>query len=147
MKNKKWVILCIIGGILMILGSTIGSIAFFEMIFGLLQGILSQSLLKIVDLVLKVLAYIAGGGGVSVIIGAILVGIGVYRLGKIIIAIGAGIGLIGFIIYIIVSILNGSIANELIGIIIQAINGGYGFIGVLLTIIARTGMKVEEKVI
>lgn len=147
MQNKKWVILCIIGGILMILGSTIGSIAFFEMIFGLLQGILSQSLLKIVDLVLKVLAYIAGGGGVSVIIGAILVGIGVYRLGKIIIAIGAGMGLIGFIIYIIVSILNGSIANELIAIIIQAINGGYGFIGVLLTIIARTGMKVEEKVV
>jgi hypothetical protein len=147
MQNKKWVILCIIGGILMILGSTIGSIAFFEMIFGLLQGILSQSLLKIVDLVLKVLAYIAGGGGVSVIIGAILVGIGAYRLGKIIIGIGAGMGLIGFIIYIIVSILNGSIANELIGIIIQAINGGYGFIGVLLTIVARTGMKVEEEVV
>ncbi|MHA1913080.1 MAG: hypothetical protein ACW986_13430 [Promethearchaeota archaeon] len=145
MQNKKWVILCIIGGILMILGSAIGSIAFFETIFGLLQGILSDSLLRIVDIVLKVLGYISGGGGISVIIGAILVGFGVYRLGRIIIALGAGMGFIGFIIFLIVSILNGSIANEITGIILEVINGGYGFVGVLLTIVARSGMSDEEE--
>ncbi|MHA2472672.1 MAG: hypothetical protein ACXAES_05500 [Promethearchaeota archaeon] len=145
MQNTKWVILCIIGGILMILGSTIGSIAFFETIFGLLSGFLSQSLINIIEIVLQVLSYIASGGGISVIIGAILVGIGVYRLGKIIIAIGAGMGLIGFIIFLIVSILNGSVVNEINGIILEIINGGYGFIGVLITIVARSGMDDENE--
>ena len=65
---------------------------------------------------------IAAGGGVSVIIGAVIVGFGMYRLGKIIIALGAGMGLIGFIIFITGSIINGSIVNDLNAIIFEIIN-------------------------
>ena len=143
MENKKWIILCIIGGILMILGSAIGSIAFFEIIYGLLIGILDQLLLDILALVLQVLVYIAMGGGLSVIIGALIVAMGHYRLGKFIIAIGAGMGLISLIIFIVASILQGSIANEINGIIFEIINGGYGFLGTLLTIVARTQLKKD----
>ncbi|MHA2394080.1 MAG: hypothetical protein ACXAEX_19265 [Promethearchaeota archaeon] len=144
MEDKKWILLCVIGGTLMILGSTIGNINFFETVYGMLVGTLSETWLDIIRYGLNILAFIAAGGGVSVIVGAVIVGFGMYRLGKIIIALGAGLGLIGFIIFITGSIINGSIVNDLNAIIFEIINGGYGFLGVLLTIVARTFMKEDD---
>lgn len=146
MEDKKWILLCVIGGILMILGSTIGNINFFETVYGMLEGILTSQLwLDIIRYGLNAMAFIAAGGGVTVIVGAVIVGFGVYGIGKFIIGLGAGLGLIGFIIFITGSIINGSIINDLTSIIIEIVNGGYGFLGVLLTIVARTFMTEEKE--
>ncbi|MFX1426283.1 MAG: hypothetical protein ACFFBE_07510, partial [Promethearchaeota archaeon] len=93
MENKKWIILCIIGGILMIISSTVGSITFFETIFSLLEAVVGEDVANIISLVIQILGYIAIGGGISVIFGAIIVAMEHYRLGKFIIGIGAGMGL------------------------------------------------------
>ncbi|MFW9784804.1 MAG: hypothetical protein ACFFFB_21170 [Candidatus Heimdallarchaeota archaeon] len=146
MEEKKWILLCVIGGTLMILGSTIGNINFFETVYGVLEGILTSQLwLDIIRYGLNAMAFIAAGGGITVIVGAVIFGFGVYRIGKFIIGLGAGLGLIGFIIFITGSIINGSIINDLTSIIIEIVNGGYGFLGVLLTIVARTFMTEEKE--
>ncbi|MFW9867176.1 MAG: hypothetical protein ACFFBI_05245, partial [Promethearchaeota archaeon] len=148
MEKTSWIIVCIIGGILMILGSTVGNVAFFETIYGLLSVHLTSYpiLLKAFNVAMLVLGYIAAGGGISVIVGALLVAIGANRFGKIIIGIGAGMGLISFIIFLVVGIVGGTIVSDLEGIVLEVVNGGYGFLGVLLTIVARTNLKRKEEV-
>ncbi len=143
MENKKWILLCIIGGILMIIGSVIGSITFFETLFDLIEADVGEDVAKIVSLVIQILGYIAMAGGISVIVGSIIVAMGHYRLGKFIIGIGAGMGLISLLIFLITGIVEGSILEELDQIVTETIHGSYGFLGVILTIIARMKLKKD----
>ena len=143
MKNFGWILLCIIGGILMIISSVIGSVAFFETLFSYIEADVGEDVAKIVSLVIQILAYIALGGGISVIIGSIIVAMDHYRLGKFIIGIGAGMGLISLLIFLITGIVEGSILEELDQIVLETIHGSYGFLGVILTIIARMKLKKD----
>lgn len=143
MQNKKWILLCIIGGILMIISSTVGSITFFETIFSLIEDDIGEDEAKIVSLVIQILAYIAMGGGISVIVGAMIVAMDHYRLGKFIIGIGAGMGLIGLIIFFAAGIIDGTIIEETEALIAEISHGSYGFLGILLTIIARMKLKKD----
>lgn len=75
------------------------------------------------------LIWIAGFGGLAVILGGVLVGYDYEGVGKFLIALGAGMGLLGFIIAIIVWAFGGG-----------NIMGGaslIGIIGVVLSIVAR----------
>ena len=143
MENKKWIILCIIGGILMIISSVVGSIAFFETLFSLIEADVGEDVAKIVALVIQILAYVAMGGGISVIIGALIVAMDHYRLGKFNISLGAGMGLISLIIFLISGIFEGTILDDIEGIVLGIVNGSYGFLGIMLTIIARLKLKKD----
>ncbi|MBY8992573.1 MAG: hypothetical protein KGD58_17640 [Candidatus Lokiarchaeota archaeon] len=143
MENKKWILICIFGGILMIIGSVVGSITFFETLFSLIEADVGEDVAKIVSLVIQILGYVAIVGGISVIIGALIVAMDHYRIGKLIIFIGAGMGLISFLIFIIGGIAEGTILDEMAGIVDETLHGGYGFFGVLLTIVARLKMKKD----
>lgn len=138
MAEKKWVWLCILGGILMILSSVFGSVSFFALIFGIASDLLGSEVAFVLSIVLIIFAFIAGLGGVAVILGVILVVRDKIGLGKFIIGLGAGMGLIGFIIFIITSIVAGPLA-----IIYAFINGSYGLLGVILTIFARRKFKKD----
>ena len=127
----------------MILGSLIGSISFFETIFEYLSAEIGEPMANVLSIILQLLAYIAMGGGISVIAGALIVAIDHYRLGKFIIGFGAGMGLIGLITFIVISLIQGAIVAEFVGIVMGIINGSYGFLGVILTIIARLKLKKE----
>ena len=127
----------------MIIGSVAGSITFFETLFSLIEADVGEDVAKIVSLVIQILGYVAIGGGISVIIGALIVAMDHYRIGKLIISIGAGMGLISFLIFIIGGITEGIILDEMAGIVDETLHGGYGFIGVLLTIVARLKMKKD----
>ena len=138
MVEKKWVSLCILGGILMILSSIIGSVSFFALVFGIASDLLGSEAAYILSTVLIIFAFIAGLGGIAVILGVILVVRDKIGLGKFIIGLGAGMGLIGFIIFIITSIMAGPLA-----IIYALINGSYGLLGVIFTIFARRKFKKD----
>ncbi|MBD3214847.1 MAG: hypothetical protein GF311_19705 [Candidatus Lokiarchaeota archaeon] len=145
MENKKWIVLCIIGGILMIIGSVVGDVTFFTMVFSILEDA-NPGLAPILNLVLRIFTYIALGGGASVIIGSVIVAIGQYGIGKFIISLGAGMGLIGLIVYLISGIYAGTLSAELLIWMLSLIslNGGFGFLGVILTIIGRFKLKKPE---
>lgn len=141
MEHKKWVILCIIGGILMILSSLIGSLGFIGTVLKQAAGVLGPEMQQIISNLLTVLGYVAAGGGISVILGALIVGFGPDRLGRIIIGFGIGTSIIGLIIILVTNIIGGSSINDLFGILISTFNGGYGLAGVLVSIISRMKMK------
>jgi len=145
MENKKWMLTCIIGGVLMILSSTVGGISFFITVSENITD-LAPELAPILNIILQIFNYIALGGGISVIIGTIIVALNQYGIGKFTIGLGAGMGLIGLIIFIISGIIGGTIANRLLEIIVNLISlsGGFGFVGVLLTILGRAKLKKEE---
>ena len=90
------------------------------------------------------------GGGISVIIGSVVT-FKALKIGKWMIGLGAGMGLIGFITFIVTGIIAGSITGTIAEIIIGLLTGpmSYGIIGVFITIFARRGMgkgKKEEQV-
>jgi hypothetical protein len=147
LENKKWIVLCIIGGILMIIGSTVGDISFFRLLVDLASGVLTEDVLNILSIVLRILSWIALGGGISVILGSILVMVGRYGVGKFIIGLGAGMGLIGLIIFMITGLIAGGLVNNLVAVFIDFISfrGSFGFVGVLLTIVARLKLKPSEE--
>jgi len=147
MENKKWIILCILGGILMFIGSATGSIALYEVIYELTIGYIGEELATIFSIILKIFGYIAAGGGISVIVGALIVAMGRYRLGKFIIGLGVGLGLISLIIFIITAIIEGTITGFFIELITEliALKGGFGFTGAILTFFSRRQLKKEEK--
>ena len=86
--------------------------------------------------------FIALGGGISVVVGSIIT-FKALKLGKLIIGLGAGMGLIGFIIFIVTGIISGSLTGTVLEIIIGLLLGpaSYGIIGVFITIFARKAMK------
>ena len=84
---------------------------------------------EIVLYIFVILIFIASLGGIAVIIGGLLIGTNKVKTGKIIIALGAGLGLIGLIVSIIIGITEGNFTlNSLITL---------GAIGLILSIIAR----------
>ena len=137
MEDKKWIVLCIIGGLLMLISSVVGSVSFYALVFAEASKRLGPETTLILSIILMIFTIVALGGGISVIIGAILVSREKIGLGKFIIGLGAGMGLIGLIILLITSLLAGTVLAVTSGLI----NGSYGFLGVVLTIIARLKLK------
>ena len=84
---------------------------------------------EVVIYIFAILIFIASLGGISVIIGGLLIGKNKVKTGKFIIALGAGLGLIGLIVSIIIGLTEGNFTlNSLITL---------GAIGLILSIVAR----------
>ena len=140
-KHKKGVILCIIGGILMLLSSIIGRVGFLGTLLELLAGVVNTEIQRIIETILTIFTYIAAGGGISVIIGALIAGLSSDFVGRLIVGIGIGASLISLIILLITSIYGGSMVNDLPQIFLNTFNGVYGLVGVIVAIIGRRLLK------
>ena len=131
-NNEKAGIIAMVGGVLMLVAGVTGAAA-WENIGELAQGIVGNDSL---NLVFQVLVILGGLGGLIVILGGLL-----FRkkdkvkFGKALITIGAGFGLIGFVIFIILALMGEEMVTTLVGAM------GIGFIGLVLSIAAR--MKVR----
>ena len=98
------------------------------------------------EIFLLICIIIAGAGGVSVIVGSIIT-FKVVPIGKWIIGLGAGMGLLGFLMWLITGIIAGSISGTVLEIIIGLLTGpaSYGIIGVFLTVWARRFIKKKKE--
>jgi len=141
MANKKMVLLCLIGGVLMILSGTVGSIGFYGTILNYLNTWAPQ-IAPVLEVLMTIFTVIAAGGGVSVIIGALICSGDNYGLGKFMIGLGSGIGLIGLIISMISSIVGGTVMANLTAIVMDIVHGSYGFVGALLAMFSK--IKIEN---
>ncbi len=101
MKIKYLWILVIIGGaILMIVGSAVGSQFYTKLLEQLiLAGFIGPEFIPLVSSIMIVLGYIALFGGYSVLVAVFLILIKMGRVGRIIITIATGFGILGLIIY------------------------------------------------
>jgi hypothetical protein len=131
-KNKGAMFIAIIAGLLLLI-SGISGIATWETI----QNFVTNYIIKnyFVEILFSILIFIASLGGISVIVGGILIGKNKIGTGKLFIMLGAGFGLIGLLFSIIVTLYEGSLTL-----------GGFfsiGGLGLILSIIARMMAKKD----
>jgi len=100
MKYKFWVLLLIIGGILMTIGGAIGSEFYTKLLTYLINyGLIGPDFVALVSSIIYIIGFIASYGGVSVLVAVFLILIKWNRVGRIIISIATGFGLLGLLIY------------------------------------------------
>lgn len=141
MEHKKWVILCIMGGILMVLSSLVGRVGVIGTIISLLSGVVTPEIQQVLTIILTVFSYIAAAGGLAVIIGALIAGFNSVRLGRFIVGLGIGTSLVSIIILVGTSIFGGSTINNVPLILFTAFNNAYGLAGVIFSIIGGRKLK------
>ena len=129
-KKKQAMIIAIFAGILLLI-SGVSGLATWEAI----RNFVTDNIINnyIVQILFAVLIFIASLGGLSVITGGLLIGKDKINTGKLFISLGAGLGLIGLIVSIIVAIMEN---NFTIGSFFSV-----GAIGLILSIIARLMVK------
>ncbi len=140
MKNQTPFALCIIGGLFLIAAGYNHGIGTIFLIYAFVHAIAALApYYFIIDFVLIILGVIAWSGGYAVLVGGYLLTTSQVRLGKFIIAIAAGFGLISFILTIVWVYLVAGIAGLLV--LTWLIMNSIWAIGLVLTIIARSSAK------
>ncbi len=138
-NNEKAGFIAIIGGILMLLAGITGA-ATWAALGTLTEGIIGNDSL---NLVFQILALLGSLGGLVIILGGLMIH-GKYfkmkkdkrvKIGKLFITLGAGMGVIGLIIFLVLALFSTDPAGNIFGAI------GFGFIGLILTIVARQKTK------
>jgi hypothetical protein len=134
-------ILALIGGLLLISVSAVGSIGFWGDIIAFITATFPETA-DIMVVLFTILMYIAGLGGVGVIIGGYLLTTDRVGTGKFVIGIAAGMGLIGLIIYLAQLYMTGGIA--LVLDMVSLLSQSAGWIGAVLSIVARQMASAPE---
>jgi len=132
-NNAKAMALAVIAGILLLIAGVSGLATWQAVRDFVVTYIVDNS---IVELVFAFLIFIASLGGISVIAGGLLIGKHKLGTGKFLITLGAGLGLIGLIVAIIIAYTEG---NLTLGSFFSI-----GIIGLILSIIARMMAKKEQ---
>ncbi len=140
MKNQTPLILCLIGGFLLHSVHYTNGITTIVVVWLFLNSIPALApYMVIINIVLFVLYVIAWSGGIAVALGGVLLTTSYVRVGKIIIAIAAGFGLISLILVIlwVILVIGWSALFVLTWLILTT---PWAF-GLVLTIIARHKAK------
>jgi hypothetical protein len=129
-KNSKAMFIAILAGLLLLIAGVSG-LTTWETIKDFVTTHVIDN--YIVQIIFAILIFIASLGGLSVIAGGLLIGKNKIGTGKLLITLGAGLGLIGLIFSIIVAYTEG---NFTLGSFFTI-----GTIGLILSIIARVITK------
>jgi hypothetical protein len=132
LRNKAAGLLCIVGGVLLVVAGTVGMKPLLEQILKYVQPAVNAS--PILGTIFSVLIFIAALGGISVIIGGLLI-FYVPKIGKLLVMLGAGLGLFGFLVPMSLAWYQGIPLNDLFKGYVSS-TWGY-LLGIVLTIIGR----------
>jgi hypothetical protein len=132
-RNKAAMVIAIVAGILLFVTGMSGVAT-----WGTIRTFVATHIIDniAVQIVFAILIFIASLGGISVIVGGLLIGKNKVLAGKVIISLGAGMGLIGLIVSVVLAVAENSF---IIGAYISV-----GGIGLILSIIARSVAKQEK---
>ena len=129
-RNRTAMIIAIVAGTLLLVAGMSGAAA-WEAIKTFVTTYIIDNIA--VQIVFVILIFIASLGGISVIIGGLLIGKNKVRTGKFTISLGVGMGLIGLMVSIVVAVVTNSlIIGEFMSV---------GGIGLILSIVARVVAK------
>ncbi|MHA2288900.1 MAG: zinc ribbon domain-containing protein [Promethearchaeota archaeon] len=154
MKYKFWILVIITGGILMIIGSATGSAFYTWLLQKLIDtGIIGVEFIPLLTSLMVVLEYITYYGGYSVLVAVFFILIKWNRLGRIIITIATGFGLLGLIVFVVtwaVGYFGITLEPLWAGILAQiysffSFNSGLAFAGTALAVVGKFGLKRAEK--
>lgn len=140
MRNQTPFALCLIGGLFLIGANYTSGIGTIALIYILVHSIAALApFYLLIDILLFILLIIVWSGGIAVILGGFLLTTSHVRLGKLIIGVAAGFGIISFILIIIGVIVTSGWAGLLV--LTWLILHTAWALGLVLTIIARSTAK------
>jgi len=128
-RNRLGSILAVMGGIFLLVAGSVGMAPLLEDISDIVEEKITEN--NTVKTIFKVLIFFAALGGLSVILGGIMMHLEFKWPAKILIMLGAGIGIIGLVIGLIISYLSGSAGDYMDNLLTT-----FGGIGAVLAIIA-----------
>ncbi|UCH88746.1 MAG: hypothetical protein JSV49_10945 [Thermoplasmata archaeon] len=135
-RNKAGTVIAIIGGIFLIIGGGVGMAPLLADLQEIVEDKITDN--PTVVLLFKILIILAALGGILVVLGGILIYFEYPRVAKILITLGAGIGLLGLLFGFGMAYSSGDAGSYLNGIL-STIAG----IGAILAIIAYYLAKKE----
>ena len=128
-QNKKAFQIGLIAGILLLVAGVTGVAAWEQIQTWVYSAFADIGGNIVLSVAFTILMFVAALGGIIVIIGALMFTKEKVLLGKILIFLGVGVGLIGFIIGLIVTI--GTFSP------FSLINFSLGFVGIILSLVSR----------
>ena len=134
MKSNVPGFLAIIAGIIAVITGIVGNVGFYAAVFAVAAELAPASAV-VLGWVLVILDFLASLGGITVIIGGVLILAYKLGLGKFLIGLGIGMSLIGIIITIVITAVGGAVIGAILGLVavIITLKG----IAIVLSIIAR----------
>ena len=121
-----------IGGILLLLTGTQGPIGLYQTIVAFLPNLTqNQQILAAADVIATIFIVIALAGGLAVIAGGIIILFNHVTIGKFVIAIGTGVGLVWLILLMVTLLITLQLS-----IVIERYTP-FGWVGLILSFIAR----------
>jgi signal transduction histidine kinase len=137
-RNRTAAIIAIIGGILLLIGGSTGMAGFLSELSNIIQDLLGGEN-QVVATIFWILIIIATLGGLAVIIGGLLIYKNHIIIGKILITLGAGMGIIGLIISLISALAQGESIQ-----FFSWLTTSFLGVGIVLTLVARFMAKREK---
>jgi len=138
--------LAIIGGALLLTGGVVGSVGLYGFLLGLLAELVPAPYDAIFYWILLVLSFFASLGGASAVLGGILIGRERLTTGKLLVRLGCGTGLLGFLIQLVSRAIRGL---DFFLAFLAGLTGSMGGIGILLCLssmlLARKPPKSAEE--
>lgn len=132
-SSKVAALLAYVGGTLLLVAGATGSVGIVGTVIKYLVANLGGATADFLSMVLQVLHFVADLGGVAVIIGGSLILTDRKRIGGLIVGLGAGMGLIGFVLILASAFLHGwTNAIDFLLMITQSV----GWIGVIFALAA-----------
>ena len=134
-RNKVAGTLALVGGLLILIAGGTGMAAFLSDLKDIIEDLMGSSN-QTLETIFWILIFIAALGGISVMIGGLLIIKNHVVIGKILIALGAGMGIIGLILSLITTTYRGE-SGEFLTWLTTSFMG----IGLILSLIARFAAK------
>lgn len=140
-KRHTPVLIAFFAGLIAIIADVVGSTRLFKIIFEI-AGQYVPAATQVFGWVLMGLNFFASLGGITVIVGGIAIHTRHDTLGRFLIGIGIGIGLIGLIVSLVIAAIGGTLISAALSLIISLIT--IRGLAIILSIIARqTSSKIE----
>lgn len=121
------------GGVLLLASGVSGSVGLYGVLLELLARFLSPPYDVVVYYIMMVLSFFASLGGISVLIGGLLIYKRRITTGKLLVSLGCGTGVLGYLVMLVSQAMEGS--EALLAFLITA-TGSTGWLGISLSVLA-----------
>ncbi|MGY5875891.1 MAG: hypothetical protein RTU30_09105 [Candidatus Thorarchaeota archaeon] len=133
LHNRNPLILCLIGGSLLLIAGASGAIGVMGDLLTNLDSVLGEDGVMTVELVLGILSGLTILGGFGVILGGIIITTKRVEAGRILILLCTGMGVLGLTMSLAQLVMIGTLAMDLVIQLAQSL----GWLGAIFSIIAR----------
>jgi len=140
--NSNALLLCLVGGLLVMLAGVSGTIQLMEEILLSNGDVMDPTALMTVEIVTGMLVLLTGLGGMGIVSSGIILTTRRVQLGRILVALFTGMGVLGLAANLVQLVMVGTLAMDLMHQVGQSL----GWIGAMFAIIART-VAVQKPIV